>query len=89
MTTNTRRVEIDGELYDIPVEVYSRALSEAELLVLRGVAEQLAADVVENGAAAGEESAEDVAVRLLAAWDEHEDRMRSRLRLPPRHLASE
>lgn len=99
METNTRRVEVaPGVEADIPVEVFSRALTEAELTVKRRVlAEALSA----VGDAAADEWLEawwrqftgyarpaarirEMSEHLLAEWDREEDRMRARLRLPPR-----
>jgi hypothetical protein len=93
--TNTRRLEVDGELYDVPVETYSRAFIEAELTVWR---RQLEQDLAAAGDPAADARLEEVgrplgysldlirahAAEVLAAWDAHEDRQRTRLRLPPR-----
>jgi len=98
MQTNTRRVTYAGEEYDVPVEVYSRAMAEAELRVLR---RRLVEDLAAEGDPAADRRLEDWwetatghpravdlirsdGAGLLVAWDVHEDRMRARLRLPAR-----
>lgn len=70
--TNTRRIELGGEEYDVPVEVYGRAMMLAELRVHRRLVLLVCAERPEHADA------------LMAEWDEYEERMRSRLRLPAR-----
>ena len=72
MKTNTRRVEIEGRVVDVPVELYSRAFAEAELRVQRRLVLLFAAEHPELGD------------ELMRQWDEHEIGMRVRLRLPLR-----
>lgn len=100
MVSNTRRIEVEpGVWADVPVEVVGRAMAEAELRTQRQTlaADLTAVDDAEADArlekawldGIGQPRPADLirahADELLAAWDTHEDRMRARLRLPPRN----
>lgn len=80
--TNTRRVQIGDLLVEVPVEVYARARAEAEMRVQRRILEHLAGELAEHP------DHVEHAAWLLGAWNEYEDRMRTRLRLPPRRQDS-
>jgi len=81
MMSNTRRIEHDGEAYDVPVEIWSKCRSEAEVRVIRRHADLL----VLKARAAGDPQA---AADLLVTADTYEDRLRARLRLTPRRQDS-